>query len=294
MSYDINPFNKNDKDRHYIWEMVVKKDIDAFLSQDWNQVKDDFYEKSFIGINANKLSNPDSWRNDFGTLDDYKNSWLNQAKDFANEKFAENKREALFRATVLRDIELKGDSAVLHKKFDGTIKKVNGEIDDILWQTIYNCKKIDEIWKIVGFVGYLPNPMGNKNDSFNMGKTLPSNASQHTTAGPYSPVLNVKGNEFVVISGQAPINENGKVIGNTIEEQTKFTLENCRKQLNTARVNFEDVFKVNVYLTDLNLWERFNEVYKTIMPKPYPVRTAVQVGLLYGFQVEIEMWAIKK
>ena len=298
MSYDVNPFNKKDEDRYYLWEMLVRKDIDAFLKQDWNMVKDDFYERSFIGINANKSSNPDSWKNDFASLQDYKDSWLKQAKDFSNESFKDDKREALFRATILRDIDIKNDSALLHKKFDGIITKSSGEVDDIIWQTIYNCKKIDGAWKIVGFVGYLPNPMGffkkGGKDIKIAGKSLPLNASQHKTAGPYSPVLNVSANEFVLISGQAPIDNEGNVVGEGIEEQTRFTLENCKKQLNSAGVDFEDVFKVNVYLTDLNLWERFNDVYKEIMPKPYPVRTAVKSGLLYTFLVEIEMWAIKR
>ena len=53
----------------------------------------------------------------------------------------------------------------------------------------------------------------------------------------------------------------------------------------------DDVFKVNVFLTDLAEWPRFNAVYARIMPKPLPVRTAVGVGLLETFKVEIEMWA---
>jgi len=31
-----------------------------------------------------------------------------------------------------------------------------------------------------------------------------------------------------------------------------------------------------------------------MMIEPFPVRAAVQAGLLYTFKVEIEMWAVKK
>lgn len=126
------------------------------------------------------------------------------------------------------------------------------------------------------------------------GKYLPESAKQHVTAGPYSPVLIVKADEMVLISGQAPLDLEGNVVGETIEEQTEVTLKNCLEQLQTAGCDFSDVFKVNVFLTDLNEWERFNKVYEAIMPEPRPVRTAVQTGLLSTFKVEIEMWAVSR
>lgn len=125
-------------------------------------------------------------------------------------------------------------------------------------------------------------------------KKTPKNVIQHKTAGPYSPVLEVEFNKLVLISGQAPIDIDGNVVGTTIEEQTEFTLKNCLSQLSKAGCTFADVFKVNVYLTDLDNWPRFNEVYAKHFPEPRPVRTAVKAGLLYTFLVELEMWAAKK
>jgi 2-iminobutanoate/2-iminopropanoate deaminase len=125
-------------------------------------------------------------------------------------------------------------------------------------------------------------------------KKVPEGVMQHKTAGPYSPVLEVEANKLVVISGQAPVDMEGNVVGETIEEQTEYTLENCKKQLAKAGCTFTDVFKVNVYLTDLDNWPRFNNVYAKHFPEPLPVRTAVQTGLLLTFLVEVEMWAAKK
>ncbi len=297
MSYDINPFPKEDKNRYEIWEKVVRVDIDAFLAQDWSMCENDFVDENFMGIDARKSANPDSWSLTYDSLEAYRDDWLKQAADFASNEYKDDKRKALFDATTLRDIEIKGNSAVLHKKFDGSITRVDGVVEPILWQTIYKMKKINDSWKIIGFVGYMPNPMGgnqvvveNKKPSF----SLPANASQHKTAGPYSPVLEVEPSKIVVISGQAPINVEGVVVGDTIEEQTEYTINSCKKQLNTAGVGLEDVFKVNVWLTNLDEWPRFNEVYSKMMSEPYPVRAAVQSGLLYTFKVEIEMWAVKK
>lgn len=124
-------------------------------------------------------------------------------------------------------------------------------------------------------------------------KRVPQGAVQHSTAGPYSPVLEIEFDKLVLISGQAPIDVDGNIVGETIEEQTRCTMENCIRQLAYAGCTLDNVFKANVYLTDLALWPRFNEVYKTYFAAPLPCRTAVQTGLLYSFLVEIEMWAAK-
>lgn len=117
---------------------------------------------------------------------------------------------------------------------------------------------------------------------------------QHKTAGPYTPVVGVHaGARLYVISGQAPLDLEGRVVGTTIEEQSRVTLENCRAQLLAAGCDLADVFKATVFLTDLANWAAFNAVYRQLMRAPYPARTAVQCGLLPGFLVEVELWAAK-
>jgi 2-iminobutanoate/2-iminopropanoate deaminase len=125
-------------------------------------------------------------------------------------------------------------------------------------------------------------------------KRVPAGATQHSTAGPYSPVLEIQADRLVVISGQVAIDPQGNIVGDTIEEQTRATLENCRRQLDSAGCTFEDVFKVNAYMTDLNDWNRFNVVYMEIIPEPRPARTTIGAKLLRTFLIEIEMWAVKR
>jgi 2-iminobutanoate/2-iminopropanoate deaminase len=124
-------------------------------------------------------------------------------------------------------------------------------------------------------------------------KARPPNARQHVTAGPYSPVLEIEARHLVVLSGQVAVDLEGHVLGTTIEEQTAATMRNCAGHLASAGCSLADVFKVNIYLTDLADWARFNAVYEQLMPSPLPVRTAVQAILLPGYLVEIEMWAVK-
>lgn len=135
---------------------------------------------------------------------------------------------------------------------------------------------------------------GHKPRSGTGSRTVHAPASQqHRTAGPYSPVLVVEAAKLVVISGQAPLDLDGNVVSEDFDEQARVTLANCARQLAAADCDFSDVFKVNVYLSDLSNWPRFNEVYKKVMSPPLPVRTAIQAGLLRTFKVEVEMWAAK-
>lgn len=151
---NTNPF-MNDPDREQIWDMLVKRDISAFLNQDWAMVADDFDEVRFLGIHAHGERDPDKWDATFNTLTSYRDEWLRQAAETASTKYAEPLEEALYRATNLSVIDITGDVAVARKKFDGTIAKADGSQDRLNWQTLYFCRKNDGKWKITGFVGYM-------------------------------------------------------------------------------------------------------------------------------------------
>ena len=117
-----NPF-AGDADRAEIWEMLVRRDIAAFVGQDWAMVAGDFDESRFLGIHAHNSANPDDWNAAFPTLAGYRDEWLRQAAETAATEFAE-------------------------PLADGS--------DDVLnWQTLYFCRKAGERWKITSFVGYM-------------------------------------------------------------------------------------------------------------------------------------------
>ena len=106
---------------------------------------------------------------------------------------------------------------------------------------------------------------------------------------PYSPGLRV--GDFVFVSGQVPRDPTtGKIVGETIEEQTKQVLENIKAILAAGGADMADVVKVTAHLTDLDLFERYNKVYVTYFPDPKPTRTTVGSQLL-GFLVEIDVIA---
>jgi enamine deaminase RidA (YjgF/YER057c/UK114 family) len=288
--YDQPPFPAADSDRLQIWRMLVERDIDAYLARNWGMVADDFIAEAFYGLDARGAHDPARWRLAFSSLSDYRDEWLRQAEATFRTADPARARSALFAATNLTDIDVQGDLALARKKFHGALPHRDGSSSGLKWQTLYVCRRHAGRWKIASFVGYLPNDVENDTRAFH-----PAATQQHKTAGPYTPVVGVAaGARLFVISGQAPLDLEGRVVGSTIAAQSRATLDNCRIQLEAAGCTLADVFKATVYLTDLANWQAFNEVYREYMQPPYPARTAVQTGLLPGFLVEIEMWAVKR
>ncbi len=140
--------------------MLVRRDIEAFVARDWSMVEQDFIAEGFIGIDAQRSDNPDGWRLGYPSLERYRRAWLAQSHEFMTKRLRKDPQDALYRVTTLRDIEIEGDSAVAHKKFDGRIPVIDGEPVELRFQTLYYCRKVGGVWKATGFIGYLPNPMG--------------------------------------------------------------------------------------------------------------------------------------
>ncbi|RCK21290.1 hypothetical protein TH8_17715 [Thalassospira profundimaris] len=152
------PFPSTDTDRTRIWEMLVLRDISAFVAADWSMVADDFKADGFYPIDACKSDNPDDWKMMFPDLGAYRDEWLRQAVDAQKIDFAEDLFDGVFRATRLEKIDITGNRALVRKHFNGRIKKADGTEDRLLWKTHYYCEKQpDGKWLITGFTGYLPN-----------------------------------------------------------------------------------------------------------------------------------------
>ena len=104
---------------------------------------------------------------------------------------------------------------------------------------------------------------------------------------PFSPV--VRFGELLFVSGQGPIDKNGKVVPGNIRVQTNATLENFKGILEAAGSNMDCVLQTTVYLRDLVEYSGMNEVYSSFFHDPKPARTTVQAGdLLFGMKVEVQ------
>lgn len=109
--------------------------------------------------------------------------------------------------------------------------------------------------------------------------------------GPYSQGITI--GELVYTSGQLPINVETGVMPETIEEQTRQSLENVKAILEESGSSMDKVIKTTVFLSDMNDFAKMNEVYSSFFSQPYPARSAVEVARLpKDAKVEIEVIAL--
>jgi 2-iminobutanoate/2-iminopropanoate deaminase len=110
--------------------------------------------------------------------------------------------------------------------------------------------------------------------------------------GPYSPAVGI--GDFVFISGQIPLDGDGKIVGYTPKDQTRKALENLRATLAAAGLTFADVVKTTVFIKDMDEFGAVNEVYGEFFAEPYPARSTVEVARLpKDLHVEIEAIAYR-
>jgi 2-iminobutanoate/2-iminopropanoate deaminase len=108
-------------------------------------------------------------------------------------------------------------------------------------------------------------------------------------AGAYSPA--VRAGPFIFLSGQVPKDpRTGEMVQGDVQEQTRVVLDNCRRLLEAAGASLDDVVAVTAWLSSMDDWQAFDDVYRTYFTEPRPTRTAVGVELR-GFDVEITMVA---
>ncbi|MBK9747910.1 MAG: hypothetical protein IPO91_14180 [Chloroflexi bacterium] len=150
-----NPFPLG-SDQHALWHLLVEVDIESFVQADWARLRSAFVPTGFTAIDAKMSFNPDDWRLSFSRVDDYGTLWLENARAMGAQVTPDALRQAFIDATRMDDIEVHGDSALLHKQLDGQIVTRSGTIIPLHWQTLYQCVRLDGEWKIAGFVGFLP------------------------------------------------------------------------------------------------------------------------------------------
>jgi len=112
--------------------------------------------------------------------------------------------------------------------------------------------------------------------------------------GPYNQAI-LNGNTLYT-SGQIAINPiNGKLVLDSIEEETKQVMENMKEVLKAADMTFENVIKSSIFIADMNQFEKINTVYGSYFNEEMaPARETVEVANLPKFvNVEISMIAMK-
>lgn len=110
---------------------------------------------------------------------------------------------------------------------------------------------------------------------------------------PFSPA--VRAGDFVFVSGMASVDEQGKIVHDTFENEARRTYSNLRRILAAAGLTFADVVQVRVYLSDQKDWDDHNRIYREYFSDPYPARTTLIgcLGDLVKYEVDLIAYAGK-
>jgi 2-iminobutanoate/2-iminopropanoate deaminase len=108
--------------------------------------------------------------------------------------------------------------------------------------------------------------------------------------GPYSQA--VRANGFVFVSGQIPVNpDSGQVVEGGITAQAHQVMKNLSAILEAGGTGLQNVVKTTVFLTNLDDFSVFNQVYGEYFAEAKPARATVQVARLPK-EVLVEVEAI--
>ncbi|MCQ9617504.1 Rid family hydrolase [Paenalcaligenes niemegkensis] len=96
---------------------------------------------------------------------------------------------------------------------------------------------------------------------------------------------------FLFLSGQLPLDATGAIVKGDIAAQTNAVFDRIEESLKASSASLEQVVKATVWLSDLNEFAEFNEVYSKRFAGSFPTRSLVESKLVYGVGVEIEVQA---
>ncbi len=109
--------------------------------------------------------------------------------------------------------------------------------------------------------------------------------------GPYSQA--VVANGMIYTSGQIPMNEKGVVEATDVVNQAHQVMKNLFYVLEAANAHFNDVVKTTIFLTDMDDFDKVNEVYSHYFGHHKPARSTIAVKTLpKNVLIEIECMAI--
>jgi len=122
-------------------------------------------------------------------------------------------------------------------------------------------------------------------------KSVIKPAAAPAAVGPYNHAVRV--GDLLFCAGQIPIDPaTGNLIPGDIRAQTERALQNVKSILADQKLNFANVVKTTVFLTNLADFAAMNEVYAKFFTGDFPARSTVQVAALpKAANVEIEVIA---
>jgi reactive intermediate/imine deaminase len=121
-----------------------------------------------------------------------------------------------------------------------------------------------------------------------MNKTIIATDRAPQAIGTYSQAVKV--GTTVYMSGQIPLDpETMELVDGGIDDQIKRVFDNLLAVAEAAGGSFDNIVKLNIFLTELSCFPTVNEIMSTYFKQPYPARAAIGVASLpKGAQVEMD------
>ncbi|ANI89351.1 reactive intermediate/imine deaminase [Arachidicoccus ginsenosidimutans] len=109
--------------------------------------------------------------------------------------------------------------------------------------------------------------------------------------GPYNQAI--KAGNFLFVSGQIAIDPaTNQLFSGSLEDETRLVFKNLKGVLDAAGYDFKDVVKATVFLSDMGLFAKVNEIYAEYFTENPPARECVAVKTLpKNVNVEISVIA---
>jgi 2-iminobutanoate/2-iminopropanoate deaminase len=105
----------------------------------------------------------------------------------------------------------------------------------------------------------------------------------------------VKAGKFLFVSGQVAIDpRDGEIVDGAVAEQTVQIMENIKAILQAARYTLNDVVISYVYLSSMEQFREFNNIYGRYFEQRFPARVTGGIELVPKALVEISVIAYRE
>lgn len=124
-----------------------------------------------------------------------------------------------------------------------------------------------------------------------MSKEIINTINAPAPIGPYNQA--VKTGNLLFVSGQVALKpDTGEMANSDIIQETHQVLQNIKFILAEAKMDFSNIVKTTIFLSDMTLFSQVNEIYARYFDGNFPARETVAVkGLPKNANVEISVIA---
>ncbi len=97
------------------------------------------------------------------------------------------------------------------------------------------------------------------------------------------------------MAGHIGFDPETRKVPETVEREVECLMESIQATLAKASLELDDLVYVQIFCSDVALFERFNAVYRTFFKGPFPARAFIGSGkLLLGARFEVQGIAVRK